>query len=589
MKNLQVQSLNFDDIKDNLKEFLKGQETYKDFNFEASGISTLINILSYQTHYIGYFVKMLLDEAFVDSAHTRQALLSHAKRNSYIPRGRKAAGAEVVLRASVSLANDSAARNFEIRRGDKFNSTNNTQDNRVFNVLDGSLAYNREVNGDVVTYTSETLRIYEGTLRTWNFVVDTSVVNQKFVIRDANTDIDTLRVRVRENDTSSQYTEFMLASDVMDLDKNSNAFFVSTDEAGYYQIFFGGDVFGAQPDNGNAIEVTYISTNGETGNGARQFRFVPQTPTSGWSYDTVVTSISGGGAEPQTIEELRFAIPNHIRRQNRILTEGDARGILLDNFRNIDSINIWGGEKNEERDYGKLFVSIKPKYSDRLTALNKTQIRDDIVRKYGFVGIDVVFQDPDFINVDMQVVVSIDLRKTNKSQPEVFNEILARVNEYNTTKLSKFDNILSELELLNFIKASNPAVVSIFTRKKLFKEHQHLHQSTSTNTVRFGNELAPRTIVSAGINYGSQIVTMRDDGNGNISLYNGDVLVLGLIGSVNYATGTILYTLPANTRITGFESAQIGSLKVTATPVDPDIQTSMNNIVRIASTKVVSA
>lgn len=588
MKNLPVNSLNFEDIKDNLKTFLKGNELYKDFNFEASGISTLINILSYQTHYIGYFVKMLLDEAFVDSAHTRQALLSHAKRNSYIPRGKKAAAAEVILRVVTTIANEPASRSIEIRRGDKFNSSNNTQDNRVFNVLDGSIAYNRQVDGDVVTYVSDNLRIYEGTLRTWNFVVDTSVVNQKFVIRDANADIDTLRVRVRENDTSTQYTEYMLASDIMDLERNSNAYFISTDEAGYYQIFFGGNVFGTQPDNGNAIEVTYVSTNGETGDGARQFRFVSSIPTS-YTYETEVTSISGGGAEPQTIEELRFAIPNHIRRQNRILTESDARGVLLENFRNIDSINIWGGEKNEERDYGKLFVSIKPKFSDRLTALNKTQIRDDIIRKHGFVGIDVVFLDPDFINVDMTIAVSLDMRKTNKSQPEVFNDIQAKVNEYNVTFLSKFDNILSDLALLNFIKANNPAVSSIFTRKTLFKNHGHLHQSTSTNNVRFGNELAPRSIVSSEIKYGLQMVVLKDNGFGNISLYNGDVIILPNIGSVNYNTGSIFYTLPANTRIAGFETSQIGTLKISAVPVVPDIMTSMNNIVRIASTKVVNA
>lgn len=587
MKNLPVNSLNFEDIKQNLKDFLKGNELYKDWNFEASGISTLLNTLAYQTHYIGYFVKMLLDEAFIDSAHTRQALLSHAKRESYIPKGKKAAQAEVVLKINTTLANEPLSRNIEIRRGDKFNSTNNNQDQRVFNVLDGSIAYTRIVDGSNVTYTSDVIRIYEGTLRTWNFVVDESVVNQKFVIRDPNCDVDTLRVRVRENSSSTKFTEFRLASDISDLSPTANAYFVSTDEHGFYQIFFGGGVFGVNLSNGNAIEVTYISANGESGNGAKSFTYVPQSPT-GYTYNVETVSAASGGAEPQTIEELRFAIPNHVRRQNRILTADDAREYLISEYRNIDSINVWGGETNSQRDYGKLYVSIKPKFADHLTALSKAQIREEISKR-GYAGIDVVFQDPDFINTDLTLVVKLDMRKTNKTQAEVYNELRARALEYNDTFLSKFNNILSDIEMLNFIRGDEPAVTSIYSRKTLFKNHSHLHNTSSTNEVNFSNALEPSTVVSDAITYGTNSVTIKDDGKGLLHLYKGNSVFLRNIGTIDYAAGTLKYALPAATRIAGYETSTFGILKITATPANPDIATSQNNIVRLASVKVQGA
>lgn len=585
MKNLPIQSLEFEDIKSNLKEFLKGNDTYKDFNFEASGISTLINVLSYQTHYVGYFVKMLLDEAFVDSAHTRQALLSHAKRNSYIPKGKKSAIAEVILNIVTNLTDEPTSRSIEIRRGDKFNATNNNQDKRVFNVLDGTTVYNRFVVGSTVTYVSDVIRIYEGTLRNWGFIVDASVVNQKFIIRDENCDIDTLRVRVRENTSSSEYVEFTLASDISDLNPESNAFFVSTDEQGFYQVFFGENVFGVQPDNGNAIEVTYMSTNGESGNGAKEFTFAPQVP-SNYTYVINTTSISSGGDEPQTVEELRFAIPNHIRRQNRIVTADDARGYLLDEFRNIDSINVWGGETSAQRDYGKIYISIKPKYSDRLTALAKTQIREEIVKR-GYAGLDAVFLDPEFINTELTLVTKLDLRKTNKSQPELFNEIRSRALTYNTTYLSKFNNILSDIDMLTYIKNDDPAIASIYSQKVLYKNYNHLHNSSTTNIVNFSNKLVPATIVSADITYGALTVYFKDDGNGVINLWNGSKILVRNIGSVNYETGEIRYTLPGATRIQGYETSTFGVLKISATPAVPDINTTQNNIVRITTVKVV--
>lgn len=589
MKNLPVQSLNFDDIKNNFKEFLKGNSRYADFNFEASGISTLLNTAAYQTHYIGFFVKMLLDEAFIDSAHTRQALLSHAKRSSYIPKGKQAAQAEVVLKVNTTLLLEPPSRSIALERGATFKAVNDNQDQRVFSVLDGTTIYSRVVTGPNVQYISDPVRLYEGVFKSWNFLADDSIINQRFIIKDAKMDIGTIRVRVKENPSALTYREFRLASDMLELDPTSEVFFVSTDENGFYQIFFGNNVFGVEPENGNAIEVSYITTNGETGNGAKSFTFNPTAPIYS-SYEVVTNSPSAGGMEPQTIEELRFAIPNHNKRQNRVVVAGDYRSILLDEYRNIDSMNVWGGEDNDIRDYGKVYVSIKPKNSDKLTALSRTQIRDTIVKKYGVVGIDVVFVDPDFINVDLTITARVDLRKTTRTQPELFNLVRERVDEYNTSQLSKFDSMLSDVGLLSYIKDGDPAFTSLYSAKILKKNHSHLHNSSSINSVAFRNKLVAGTVTSGAITYGTEATYLKDNGNGILSLVrsSNDSVIVSNSGQVDYEAGTIMYSLPVATRITGYETSTSGVLEFRAVPAVPDINTSLNNIVRIETTKVIS-
>lgn len=586
MRNLPVQSLNFDDIKKNLKEFLKGNPRYKDFNFEASGINVLLNTLAYQTHYIGYFVKMLLDEAFVDSAHSRQALLSHAKRTGYIPKNRKAASAEVVLTVNTTLAQEPASRSISLDRGETFRSANSQADARVFSVLDGTSITSRIVNGSDVQYISEPLTIYEGILKTWNFLADGDVVNQRFIIRDPNVDIDTIRVRVRENALATNSVEFKRADDIADLDPTSNVFFVSTDENGFYQIFFGNDVFGVQPSNGNAIEVTYISTNGESGNGARTFTF---NQPGGWpwsNFSVQTNSPSDGGREPETVEELRFAIPNHYRRQGRLVTEPDFRSVLLEEFRNIDSINVWGGEKHHIRDYGKIYVSIKPKNTDRLTPLAREQIRSLITKK-GLVGIDVVFVDPEFIDVILTVNAKLDLRKTNRSQPEMINLIRDRVAAYNSETLSKFDSNLSDVNLLSSIKEGEPAFTTLYSRKELSKLQLHIHGSSASHIVNFGNALVPGSIKSSDIIYGPSTTIIQDDGKGNLNLINKVTknVIIGA-GTVDYNTGQITYSLPTYARAIGFDLSAAGEIRFNAVPVYPDVNTYLNNIVRITETKI---
>lgn len=598
MKNLPVQALNFLDIKTNFTNFLKSDSFYKDYNFDASGISSLLNILAYNTHYIGYYTKMMLDESFVDSAHTRMAMLSHAKRTGYVVKGNRSARADVQLAISMDPSAEPISGTILIPKGSSFKSTNSTQDTRVYQVIDDILVYDRSVVGSKIVYTSPVFTVYEGSIEKWSFTVDNTSTNQRFVIKDYDIDVDTIRVNVRDHAGSAIITEFQLADDIFAIDSTSNVFFFTTNEDGYYQVFFGNGVFGVKPDSNNVVEATYVSTNGESGNGAKTFSYnpPPQDLTNDYNignysdFTVTTSSIASGGMAPETVDSLRFTIPYHARRQNRIVTESDYQSILLSEYRNIDSINVWGGEKNTQRQYGKVFISIKPKYSDALTSSARNEIANAIVSKYGIVGIAPEFVDPEFINVDVTIKAKIDTRKTNRSMGEIEKLLLDRITQYNSDNLNQFNQTLSDVLMLDFLKAGEDEIISIYDTKVLRKSMTIISKSSATNDMVLGNAINPG-ISSSSFNYAGNLCMFKDDpalNDGILYIYSkGSKLLAKGFGTVNYSTGEITFSLPSAAVMVGYENSTSAVIEFTMTPQIPDIDTYLNNITRIATSRVI--
>lgn len=588
MENLNLQSLDFNDLKNAFKAFLKANPNYADYNFEASGISTLLNILAYNSHINGFYTKMLLDESFIDSAHTREALLSHAKRTGYVPRGRRSARAEVIL--AITVDEMPPSQSLTVPRGSAFTATNAANDTRVFynadDVVIHEFAYNPD---DTITFTSPQFTIFEGSLERYRFTADANDIAQRFVIKDADIDIDTIRVNVYPSLGSTVKTEYNRGDNVLELTGDSNVYFLTTTELGYYQVVFGDGTFGSPLSDGNVVECVYVASNGESGNGAQTFTYNPNIGNFE-SHQVTTVSPSSGGMEAESIESLRFTIPHHYRRQNRIVTESDYRSVLLSEFRNIDSINVWGGETNSRREYGKVFVSIKPKNADSLTASARNEIKNTIVEQYGVVGSDVIFVDPDFINVEVVITARIDKKKTNRTTGQLQSLIISQVANYNTNTLNRFGNLLSDVEMLDQVRSSEPAIVSLYSSKTLKKVVQVIHGSTGTYPVVFGNAIKPG-VESSPLVYSDVVMTLKDaDLDGNLYLVrqdNGTKFLTRSFGTVDYATGDISFQLPGAARVQGYQSDTIGALTWTTSPVNPDIETVENNIVRITSTQAV--
>jgi len=606
---LTINSLDYPEIRDNLVSFLQsqldsaGNPIYQDFDFQASGISTLINLLSYNTHYIGYYIKMLLNESFIDSAVKRESLLSKAKLSGYIPRGKTSARADIKLSINIDVSNseqyEPSSKSILIPRGTSFSGVNNDQDQRVFYTVDDLFIKNIDNSlYPIINYTSDTFTIYEGKLQEWKFKIDTSLLNQRYIIQDKSIDIDTIRMIIIPDGLITG-DEYFLASNVFDVTSTSKVFYLTTQEDGFYEIIFGNNIFGKSPSNKSIVYLYYISSNGESGNGCKKFQFnkpsqdIPTENNIGnWEDFNVITetgTISSGGCEPETVDSLRFTIPHHNRRQNRIVTSDDYKSIIISEFRNIDSINVWGGENNIHKDYGKIYISVKPKFSDKLTLTAKKDIQSRLLSKYCVVGMQPVFIDPEFINVELTVYGKVESKRTNKTFGQIEKDIIFEIQDYNSNQLNVFDNFLSDVTLLNNIKSKVTSLKSCYSKKTINKDQDIIYKSEIENEMYIGNSIE-NGIKSSLFNYGTSVCYFADDSNGNVFIYkesDNQKLLVKSFGRVDYTNGIIYYQFPVYGTLVQNNYGSSGTINFTMTPTNPDIETYLQNIVRITKIRVI--
>lgn len=583
--NIPVQDLDFDQVKTKIKAFLKDQSKFQDYDFEGSAMNIHMDILAYMTHYIGFYGHMLNNESNVDSANLKPSLTSKAKFQNYIPGSKAASQATVTFTIDITALNEPVDRKIVIERGQTVKSNNNSSDNRTFVLVDDLYIYNQSSVGGVYEYVSDETLIYEGTFEETNFIVDQSILNQRFIIRDKDIDIKSLRVRVYESDGSSSFISFKLAEDFMTINGDSNVYFVSMNEDGYYEIHFGNDVYGNAVQNGNKVECTYISTSGESGNNARSFTFGGDLYYNGEPFQVSIQTISNseGGMDGEAIEDLRFNIPYHYRRQNRAVIVDDYKNLLLSEYRNINSINVWGGEDNVPPVYGKVFISIKPKFGEVLSSKAKENILTNIVKRRNVTVIEAEIVDPDFLYVDMTVNARYNPLKTEKSGGQVVSDIQTAIDNYNTNYLNKFGGYYSDLDLNSFVRNSNPAILTSYTKLNLEKRFTPNFDTKQTYYVDFQNEIVPGTIKSAEFTYRLFRCYIKDDGVGNLRIYYFDTLTQTfkvfpdeVFGTVDYTNGIV--------RITDFETTGLygkEQLSVFAKPENPDFFSKRNNIVVI--------
>lgn len=461
---------------------------------------------------------MLLNESFLDSATRRESLFSKAKLTGYIPKGRRCARADLWLSVEVDKNAQPSSYSILIPKGTSFSAANSKQDQRIFYLIDDVFINKESETLSKALYKSDLLTVYEGKLQQWRFRIDDDVLNQRYIIKDKTIDIDTIRVLVTPPGEVSQQ-QYKLSTSV-NYDEDSKIFYLSTNEDGYYEIVFGNNIFGKRPVDQSIIEVSYMSSNGETGNGCKKFSFnVPSKdiPTEhnigNWEDFRVIlpeNMISSGGAEAESEEDLRFSIPHHNRRQGNLVTATDYRTLILSEFRNIDSINVWGGESNILKDYGKIYLSVKPKYSDTLTPTVKREIETKIIENHAVVGMQTVIIDPEYINIDLSVYLKIDKQKTNKTYGEIEREVTKIITDYNSSSLNRFDNFFSDVDLLSKITKTNAAIKSVYSKKILNKRQAIYYSSGIENVVYFGNPITPG-IRSSDFLYGGNTCYFSDE------------------------------------------------------------------------------
>ena len=578
-QKLQVPELDFDLIKDNLKTFLKNQNEFTDYNFEGSGMSQIVDLLAYNTHYLAMNANFAMNEAFLDTATLRSSVVSHAKKLGYTPRSARAPIAYV----DVTL-NSSVAASATLAKGTRFTTK-----------IDGS-TYGFVTNTDLsVTPSNGIMRfinvpIYEGTLVTSRYTVDLNNIEQKFLVTDTRADTTTLQVSVQNSTSDLTTTVYTLATDITQVTSGANVYFIQEGADGKFEVYFGDGVVGSAISNGNIVQLQYVVTNKTKANGANLFS---TTSVDGETDVTVATLIaSRGGAEPESITSIKFNAPLDYSSQGRAVTTQDYKTILPQVYAATKSVQVWGGEDNDPPIYGQVFLSVRTKSGVNLTQAQKNSVANDL-KKYNVASIRPTFVNPEVTKVKLKVDFKFDSKTTTKSVGDIETLIRQTITNYNDSDLQNFDVVFRHSKLSRLIDASDTSILSNTTRITLNKVLTPTLNTVTQYIINFNNPLYnPHTghnsamggiTSSTGFTIAGNTNTLYldDDGNNNIRTY---YLVGGTTrnyvdetaGTIDYETGKIVLT---DLNITSTSTGNTISIDIL--PASNDIVSVRNQILEI--------
>ena len=546
-----VTELDFDQIKTNLKVFLSSQEKFNDYDFDGAGMNVLLDVLSYNTQYNALLAHMTMNEAFLDSAQIRSNAVSHAKNLGYTPRSRSAAAAK--LNVTVTGDSESPA-TISIPKGYNFtgqigSSTYTFVTNAAFN------ANKSQFNNQ---YVFNQIQAYEGKLVNLTYRVDNKEEFQKFRIADPNIDTSTMVVRVRDSLTSSDYVSYTHYDNILNVNNESKIYYLQENGNNQYEFYFGDGVLGYQPSTGQVVELTYISTNGIEGNGAKTF--TANSSIGGFTSILVVNSDGFEktltGAEKETIDSIKFNAPKLFAAQDRAVTSQDYRSILLANFDYIEDISVWGGETAVPPVYGKVYISIKPNDAELLTDSTKSSIARFLKDKnVGSVTAEVV--DPDYTYLNIEAFFKYDSHNTSRTKTQLESAVNQVIQNYNDTALKKFDSVFRQSQLLPLIDDADQGILNSTIRIKMHKHIFPIAGVTSSYNIKFSALMylsdSDESIISSNIFHtddaGTEgtftdiaIAGSTDRQVQVVSATTGNVIIANA-GTVNPSEGTISLSL----------------------------------------------
>jgi hypothetical protein len=443
--SLSVTNLDFDTIKENLKTFLSQQSEFTDYDFEGSGLSVLLDVLAYNTHYQAYYLNMVANEAFMDTALLRDSVVSHAKVLGYLPYSRKSSRATINFVVNTST---STASTLTIPRGFRFLSED----------IDG-ISYNFVTLEEIgvtkanTDFTFLNLPIYEGQLVSYTYVHNESAnPKQIYTLPDKDVDTTTVQVTVQPLAENSEVFVYSLASDSSNTNTQSEVFYLQEGKNQQYDIYFGNDVIGKKLPNGAILNIQYLVTNGDIANKANNF---VATDTLTDSLGTVQTdfiinpvSAASGGAERESVDEIKFSAPLQFTTQNRLVTYKDYESYIKKNYPAVDSISVWGGEDEIPPIYGTVFVSLKPKQNYYISEAEKQRIVDEIIKPKAIVAVNTIIRDPEYLYLLISSNVLYNSKKTTLTQEQLKTAVRNAVLNYKSQYLDKFDStlVLSKLQ-----------------------------------------------------------------------------------------------------------------------------------------------
>ena len=374
---LRVTELDFDDIKDNLKTFLKAQSEFRDYDFEGSGMSVLLDILAYNTHYLGFNANMLANEMFLDSSSLRSSAVSHAKMLGYEVSSPRASSAIITVNL---ITNDSSK---TMPAGTAF-STKVDDTSFQFVTIQDITGVNL---GNSVEFPQ--VEIYEGTYVTTKYLVDSSDVDQRYLLVDSSADTNTLTVKVQNSTSDTTSTTFTKATDITQLSSSSNVYYLQEVESGKFEVYFGDGNVSKSLSDGNIVILQYVVTNKSLANGANSFN-ATSAIDGVTNINLIVNVPARGGAEAESIKSIKLNAPLDYATQGRAVTTDDYKVFVRKLFPNTQAVSVFGGEDGSFDEgtgltssvpqYGKVFISVKTTTGQNLTRAEKLQLEKDLTR-----------------------------------------------------------------------------------------------------------------------------------------------------------------------------------------------------------------
>ena len=486
---LQITELDFDTIKTNLKSFLKQQTEFQDYDFEGSGLNVLVNLLAYNTHYNAYYLNMVANESFLDTALLRDSVVSHAKTLGYIPHSKTASTA--VINLTIDSGN-STLNTLTIPKGYVFNS--DLMDKRIFNFV---VMDENTVTKSNTSYHFENLNIKEGELTTYTYTYDeASNPKSVFLLPDADIDTSTITVIVKPSASNTTSTVYNKVTDILDVTAASEVFYLQESKGGKYQIYFGDGTVGKKLDDGSVVALTYLLTNGNLANKATGFS--QTSAIGGYSTSTIeVLSVAAGGSDRETVEEIKTSSPLQFTTQNRLVTIKDYESYIKKNYPSIDSLSVWGGEDEVPAVYGKVLISLKPKANYYITEIEKTRILNEIIKPKSIVSVSAEIRDAEFLFILLNNTVKYDSKRTTLSEAILKSSIRNAIISYRDTNLNKFGSIFALSKLQDSIDSiSLNGIIGSETVVRLQRRFQPEIGLTSNYKINFGVPLRRGTITN---------------------------------------------------------------------------------------------
>ncbi len=586
-----VTNLDFDEVKANLKTHLQSQEEFSDYNFDASGLSVLVDLLAYNTHYNAVMAHMIANESFIDSAVKRNSVVSIAKTMGYTPRSARSAKAYIDLIITPDPTYDSNT--LFIPRSTVFSTSVNGKSYSFLPSTDKTITKTFNSAG-VEQFVVTGLELVEGRRTTTSEIINSSNLQGPILLQNDNVDTTTIKVTVRSNTNSSVTDTYVFSDTILDVTSTSKVFYVEESTSGFYEVSFGDGVLGKKLEIGNIVTVEYIVCNGSAPNGARSFRNSQNLSGPNESIVGTVTTAASGGAVREDVESIRFTAPRYNAVKNRIVTRTDYETVIKAANPNIKSVTAWGGEDNDPPIYGRVFVSLQPEEGFTITTEEKNTLKNDVIALKQPITMDTQFVDPEFTYIGLNISATYDPKVTSQSPSALEALIIAEVQNYFAGTLNALKKNFFYSFITNRINNVSKSIIGNNIELRIQKRIVPVLNNNTRYEPKFNNKILPNSIrtnyfnvIINNVTYSKVSIVDKPNADVIAPVYSGagvlqlldvdsSTVLLENLGTIDYDTGALDIPVINVSSVNG----AVSDIRISATPHEGSKDISTDILIR---------